>query len=43
MREENNASKPIFDVIMDLYFQLLAAGFEPAKAKRVMNLYLEDL
>ena len=43
MREENNASKPMFDVIMDLYFQLIAAGFEPARARCVMNLYLEGL
>ena len=32
-----------FEDILDVYFQLIAHGYEPARAKRIMDLYLEGL
>lgn len=41
MSEENKASRPLFDEILDVYFKLQLAGYTPAKARRIINLYLE--
>ena len=31
-----------FEDILDLYFKLIAHGYKPATAKRIMNFYLEE-
>ena len=41
MKKENKTSKPMFDVILNVYTRLLITGYEPARARRIMNLYLE--
>ena len=41
MKPENKASRPLFDVIINVYTRLLITGYEPARARRIMNLYLE--
>ena len=38
---ENKASRPNFDDLIDVYTRLLVAGVEPARARRIMDLYLE--
>ena len=32
-----------FEEILDVYFRMLVAGVEPARARFVMDLYLEGL
>ena len=40
LEREKKVSRPLFEDLLDVYFRLILAGVEPARARRIMDLYL---
>jgi len=41
LEREKKAPRSYFEEVLDVYLKLILAGVEPAKARRIMDLYLE--